>query len=142
MHAWVWIGTTLAVLCCLWAFVRGGPIERYGAAIILVGWFLSLWLQRRGQDGPGFAVIAIDIVTLIAFAILSGWSRKLWTMLLTACQIDAVMSHFTSLQLAVGGWSYFTVLGIWGGYGLIISLALGVLSVEMDRRRQMPTGNT
>jgi hypothetical protein len=135
-HFWVWFGTTLAVLCCTWAFWRGGSVERYGAAIVLSGWLLSLWLQKRGDDGPGVAVIIIDITMLIAFAILSGSSRRLWTMLITACQIDAVVAHFAMIHLDVDGWSYFTVVGIWGGYGLLVSLALGVLSVEFDRSLQ------
>lgn len=135
VQAWVLIGAVIAVLCCTWAFLRGGAVERGAAAIILSGWLLSLLFQNHGYAGPGPVVIAIDIAMLIAFVWLSAGSRRLWTIPLAACQLDAVASHFLSLHLKVGGWSYFTVVGLWGGYGLLVSLVIGMISVEISQRR-------
>lgn len=125
---WAWSGNILAVLVSGWALWRGGAPERWGAVLLLVGWFLSAVLQSHDGHGPGIIVILIDIVCLIAFTILSLWSRRIWTIFLAAFQLDAVMSHFAvGLSGHIGGWAYVTALGIWGGFGLVFALAGGMI---------------
>ena len=125
---WAWTGTALAVVVSAWALWLGRAPERWGAVLLLTGWFLSMLLQSHSADGPGTAVVVIDVVSLIAFVALSLWSRRVWTIFMAAFQLDAVMAHFAvGLSGHIGGWAYITALGIWGGYGLVFALAGGMI---------------
>ena len=125
---WMWTGAVLAIVVSGWALWRGRAAERWGAAILLTGWCLSMLMQSHSGHGPGVAVVVIDTVCLIAFVGLSLWSRRIWTIFMAACQLDAVISHFAvGLSGHIGGWAYITALGIWGGYGLVFALAAGMI---------------
>lgn len=125
---WAWGGNILAILVSGWAFWRGGAPERWGAVILLTGWVLSAVLQSHDARGPGIFVVLIDVACLIAFVGLSLWSRRVWTIVLAAFQLDAVMCHFAvGLSGHIGGWAYVTALGIWGGYGPVFALAGGLI---------------
>lgn len=137
---WVYGGATLAVVCCIWAFLRGGPVERIGAAIILPAWFLSLLLHSPSPDGPGIWVLLIDIATLFAFLWLSIWSRRVWTVLASACQLAAVASHFGAMLGHFGAWIYITAIGIWGGEGLLLALVIGIIGYRASERRARLAG--
>jgi hypothetical protein len=136
---WAYAGTAAAVVICALAFWRGGPAERYGAAIILTGWFITPLVDAHGgADGlsTGLGVFAVDVITLITLTWLSLWSRKVWTLFAAAFQLDAVASHIAAFLSHISLFSYVTGLGIWGGYGLILALGVGVWGCERERRRQ------
>ena len=131
---WVYGSAFLACLCCIWAFWQGGRVEKYAAAIIFVAWVLSSLLQSHNGKGPGIWVELIDIVVLILFAALSLWSRRIWTLFITACQLDAVASHLVAHLTHFGVFSYLTATGLWGGEGLLIALAFGIVGYQKQQK--------
>ncbi|MEI9903976.1 MAG: hypothetical protein WDN06_08335 [Asticcacaulis sp.] len=136
---WIWnYGGDLAMAaCCTAAFRRGGPVERRGAAILLAGWILTLLVVylriERAQHGIHYVLFAIDSVVLVAFTWLSLWSRRLWTVVLAAFQLNDVLTHLAALSPKMDTFTYITALGIWGGWGLVAVLGWAVW--DHDRRR-------
>lgn len=139
-QAWQIGGFALAMLCCAWAFWRGGPVERRGAVYIFVAWTLSVLFQSHAKTGPGIWVTLIDIILLGLLVHLSIQSRQLWTLFVAACQLDAVASHFSQAFIHYSQWVYVMVLGIWGGYGLLICLVAGTIGYQLERRKQTKAG--
>jgi len=134
---WRYIGVVLFYSACIWALWRGKAPERWGGAIMSVSALLTTLVQTQHlyREGPVWDYILIDIVALIALAILSLWSRRLWTVFITAFQLNAVLSHFLGrLPISVDTYTLITALGLWGGYGLTFALMAGMWQVERERR--------
>ena len=69
----------LLALATIGAVVRGGVVERRGAALFVVAWLLSLGAQRlSGQASPGLWLPAIDAVVLAGLANLAWRSPRPW----------------------------------------------------------------
>lgn len=133
------IGRVMGFIICPYALIRGGPSERWGAAFYTVSWGLCAVLQDHHLKGPGLWVFLIDVCGLVAFAALSIWSRKIWALFAGAFQLNTVLSHVVWwLFPQVGLVSYVTALGLWGGYGLLCTILMGMVGVEMERWRKRP----
>lgn len=67
------IGLTLLVaLCCAFVFVRGGPGEKYGAAIYGLPWIaISAYEVISGQAAPGLPMLAADFSIAVGFLYLA-----------------------------------------------------------------------
>ena len=122
----MWSGIVAAALSCLYGFWRGGTTERLGAAIIATAWTLSLLMTSHAGHGPGTAIMVIDCATAIAFAALSLWSRKIWTLVATACMFNDVLTHLLASATKMSIFDYVTATGLWSGWGPVIALAVGV----------------
>ena len=133
---WVWGGDLAAVICCIWAFWRGGPVERFGAAIISIGWILTVLFHMPNGGGPGSIVTVIDILAFGLFLALAIWSRRIWVFFAAACQINAVFSHFIHNIASFGIYGYATAAGLWGGWALLICLACGILGYQHSLKRR------
>jgi len=133
---WQYGGMVMAILVCGWAISRGGPTERSMAAIILVGWCLSILLQSHSLRGPGIWVELIDWAGLIASAYVSLRSRKLWTVFLTACQLDSVVSHLAAKLIHFDAYPYVVAIGIWGGQAQLLILAIAVVNYRNAEKRR------
>jgi hypothetical protein len=135
---WSTIGTVLMIGTCLWALWRGGPPERWGGGILLVGLCVSVIVQmtrpKDVYDGLGY--VLVDVAVLIAFVILSLWSRRIWTLFISAFQLNAVISHFAQrLSSHVDMYTQITAVVLWSGYGLTFALMAGMWNVERTRRQ-------
>ncbi len=124
---------------CLWALWRGRPPERWGGGILFVGLCVSVIVQitrpKDVYDGLGY--VLVDVAVLIAFVILSLWSRRLWTVFISAFQLNAVISHFAQhLSSNVDMYTQITAVVLWSGYGLTFALMAGMWDVERKRRRK------
>lgn len=114
-------------VCCTWALWRGGPVERYGATVIVVSWILSYVVDTHdGQPGP--AIFTIDVVTMLLFVHLALKSRRVWTLIAAACMVDTVGAHIGAMAFHFDGFSYITITGIFGGWGMVFSLAGGMIA--------------
>ena len=135
-----YVNLVLVCILCTWAWCRGGPAERWGAAVELPAWLLSMYFHEVRQGGPGAIVVGIDIFVALAFCVLLVWYRKIWLVLMVACQVNLVAAHFIAIPQFIDGWSFFLVINIWGGYGVLFSLALGMVLHELGfgRRRKVP----
>ncbi len=137
---WVWLGTALAVIFGAWAFWRGGPAERWGAAIILTGWFLTPLVQDHSHKGHGigFWVELVDWGVLIGLVSVSVWTRRIWTIFAAAFSLNEVAAHYIGYWVHIGTFTAVTSMGIWGGYGVVTALGLGVWSHERRKRSEEP----
>ena len=127
-YVWTWGGNVAAALVCAFAFWRGGPVEKRGAAIILAGWLLTLlvvYLHIERIHGVHYYIMAIDTAVLIGFTALSLRSRRLWTLFMAAFQLNDVMTHFAAFVPGMDTYTYVTAIGFWGGWGLIFILTWG-----------------
>ena len=130
---WVRGGDIACLIVCIWAFWRGGPVEKRGAAIILVGWIASFFLTLAGK-GPVMGVVIIDTAACMLFAVLAIWSRRVWAFFATASLLNAVASHFISDLAKLGVYGYATNSGFWSGWALLICLAFGILGYRRSLR--------
>lgn len=135
---WHWFGTILMTLTCLWALWRGEAPERWGGAILLTGLALSLIVQitrpKDVYDGLGY--VLIDVIALIAFVILSVWSRRIWSVFISAFQLNAVLSHFAHyVPSHVDMYTQITAVVLWSGYGLTFILMIGMWNLEQRRHK-------
>ena len=143
---WLWVVWTsgsnvAAAICCLWAFWRGGTVEKYGAAIIGVGWILTV-IFKQPNMGPGAIIAGIDVVAFVLLVVLAIWSRRIWVFFAAACQLNAVFSHFANIFADYGLYSFSSANGFWGGWALLICLSAGILGYrrEYKRRQTAPSG--
>ncbi len=140
---WAKGGTLLAIFVSLYAFWRGELPERIGAAVLLAGWFITPMVQMHVTHGIDGHILAVDWVVLVAFVILSLWSRRAWTIFLAAFQLDAVASHYaTLLSPDVDTYSYITCIGLWGGFGIVFALWGGLWALEKRRKGEAIAGRS
>ena len=62
------------------------------------------------QGGPGPIVVGIDIFVAVAFIVLLVMHRKIWLVLMVACQVNLVAAHFIAIPQFIDGWSFFLVI--------------------------------
>jgi hypothetical protein len=127
---WAVISMVLTVLACVLAFWQGGNNERLGATILISAWAISIVLSvvhPKAYYNFDWEIATIDILTLLGFVIVSLRSRRLWTLLASGFQLNAVMSHF-GIMLAphAGGVSYITSAEFWTSYPVVLALAFGI----------------
>ncbi len=135
---WQWLSTILLVGGCIWALWRGEAAERWGAGILLAAFGLTIVAQilqpKDIYDGVG--IITVDVAGLIAYVLLSLWSRRIWTLFMAAFQLNTVISHFAVyLSSHVDMYTQITAVGLWGGYAVSLALIAGMWSVERSRRK-------
>ncbi|EGF92342.1 putative membrane protein [Asticcacaulis biprosthecium C19] len=132
---WVWVGFVLCLMICGWGLWRGDRPNRLAAAIVLVAWCLSLLLHQWGNyAGPERVVVVIDIIAMGLLIVLSFWSRRLWILIASALQIATVALHFAAGITHVNHWTYVTVTGLLGGYGLLLCMAVAFAVHEWQPR--------
>lgn len=125
-------GTGLAVLVCLVALWKGGAPERWGAVILLAGWFITPLVDNR--HGIRYGILGVDGLCLIGFLIISLKSRQLWTLLASGFMVDDVLVHLAmEIRPQIGDYTYASGLIFWGGYGLVAALGFGVWERRIDR---------
>ncbi len=136
-YIWFWSGWLSLLLACLIAIWRGGLPERWGAAILFSAWVGSLIADHiTGLTHFKAIVFAIDGATLLALGILSGWTRRVWTLFALGFQFIDVMAHAVTLVAPhLGSWAYYTAIQVFGGYGPVLALLGG--SLVATRRRQL-----
>ena len=132
---WAWGGFALATIVCAAAALWGGRTARVVAATFWIAWVLSLVVGPHGPYRPGLLIVLIDVVVLFIFVGVSLKTRRVWTVVAAACQLDDVASHLAGRLLHYGLFSSITATGIWGGYAIIACLLAGILTHRRDLRR-------
>lgn len=135
---WSGGGALAAFLCCLWALWRGGRSEQAYAGLYGSAWILSALVDTHTHPGPNPLIMTIDVATLIGFATLSLYDRKLWIAFATACQLNDVITHLVGKAIPIDGYAYVTMIGIWGGWAQTLCLFIGMLHHEGRLKRLRP----
>ncbi len=135
-------GTAMAVTFGALASWRGGWAERSASAVVLVAWFLTPVIQKTFS--PGLPLIILDTTQAAALFAISLHSRRIWSLLISACAAAGVTSDVAgslaphTLTLA---WAY--VVATQFLYGIFIALCLGLAAWECEylKRKERAAGD-
>jgi hypothetical protein len=119
----------ILIICCAYAFARGGAPERWGAGMMLVASLASLATQSQLFTGSFHKlqvwVFVIDLALLIGLFALSVASTRFWPLWLTGIQLLAVAGHIIRVlddkTLPLG----YQFLVSAGAYPMLLLVALG-----------------
>lgn len=125
---WATGGTILVLVAGLLAHLRGGPPERWGAVILLTGWVVSELVDTMERVRIG--ILEVDLCVLLGFVLLSLKTRRLWTLFAAAFMVNDVACHLIAFLPDIDGWSYITLLGLWGGWLQALALLWGALTAR------------
>jgi len=136
-------GTALALILGAWAAVRGGRSERMAVLVVLVGWFVTPLVKTTYT--PGLPIFVLDFVVVAALFTISCFSRRLWSILITACAAADLVSHFADVLAPAGHkmvWAYVVTSDFLGG--IFVALCLGAAAWESGqiRKRSLATSST
>jgi hypothetical protein len=117
------------LVCCGYAFWRGGPPERVGASIFVA----AVVFTRIAVSGAATryssieaGVVIVDVATLLALVVLALRANRLWPLWVTALQAIGAAGHVVKLMDPnVIRWAYAFALAFWS-YPMLALLALGV----------------
>lgn len=128
-------GTALVLILGAWAAVRGGRSERLAVLIVLVGWFLTPLVKTTYT--PGLPIFLLDFVVVAALFTISCYSRRIWSVLITACAAADLVSHFADVLAPEGhkmAWAYVVTSDFLGG--IFVALCLGAAAWESEQIRK------
>lgn len=112
---------------CAYAIRFGGPSEKYGATIMLVGSFLTAaaGLFASGWHNTEVGVMLVDLAVLAAFLTLALHSDKYWPLWTTAFQVIGVATHLARfVDPAIIPRAYSMAQGFWA-YPMLAALVIG-----------------
>jgi hypothetical protein len=121
----------------LFAILRGKKEEKAVAAVIFIGWITEPFFHdRHHMTAPEYGVVLYDVFALIAFIYISVRSRKIWTIFLSASQLNGVITHFVvATHLRIPLYGFVGLNWIWTGYGLLLALLIGTIQSIRARMR-------
>jgi hypothetical protein len=128
----------LLVLCCGYAFLRGGTPERIAAAIFFVGnaltWVATSYSGNRfGSVEVG--VLIVDLGCLVGFMVLALRAERYWPLWVTALQIIGTAGHAVKLAAPdMIPWGYAFLLAA-GSYPMLLLIALGTFRHQLRLAR-------
>lgn len=115
----------LLALAAVGALVRGGPVERRGAALFAAAWAASLiaqWLS--GSSSPGLWLPIIDATVLWALAALAWRSHRPWPVYACGFQMLALagdVARWVEADLDVRAHLSFLATMSFGAVGVLAS---------------------
>jgi hypothetical protein len=114
--------------CGLYAFWRGGPPERVGAAILTAGSLLTMaaLVSRPAiYRNLELEILLIDVATSLAFLVLALRADRFWPLCITALQIVGTAGHAVKLvDSQILPYAYAFALRFWG-YPMILLIIVG-----------------
>lgn len=126
----------ILVVCCLYAFVRGGPPERLGAAALIAAVVASHFVPASGPirfQTIEYGTMAVDMTLLAAIVFIAVRAQRYWPMWMAAFLLDTVLTHLLMLSPKLVPWSYAVMNAAWA-YPLPIILAAGTWRHQMRKR--------
>jgi hypothetical protein len=134
-HISIYFPGALALLISAWAVGRGGRNERLVAALLMTFWFLTPLLHHQYYGSPNLGAVAVDVLALVAFTLLSLQTRQLWILFMAAFELDTIACHVVkAIYPGISQYAYLTGTVIWGGYAQLACLLAGMISYESRRQ--------
>jgi len=127
------ISLILAVLTCGLAMWLGDRAARWIGASFLASWVGSLLAYRHDPHNADYGMLAIDVLTLAAFAWISMRTRRIWTLVASAFMAIIVASHLAviiDLRVTLG--TLWISIAMWS-YGVLACIAFGTWAACRDR---------
>lgn len=118
----------MVVLCCGYAWTRGGPPERWGAGIFLAAGVLTqaaLSAPAVRFNDVEVGVLIVDVAMLGALVLLAVRAERFWPLWVTALQLIGTAAHAIKASNPEGlRLAYSLALSLWG-YPMLLLLAAG-----------------
>ncbi|MFN3836903.1 MAG: hypothetical protein ACK4MI_04230 [Brevundimonas sp.] len=133
--AYAIFGAVFMLGMALFAFLKGGASERFGAGAYVFAWFASIILQESsGFRGLPAGLFLIDLAVLFVFIAISWRYRQSWPVWASGIQLITVMCHIMMLtkQPVLLG-SLITVMNL-NSYLIIGCIIVGTFYAWQERR--------
>lgn len=129
------VSALASLLVCAFALLRGGTPERVGAVTLLTGTLLyGLVQDRLNWLDPQRRLLAIDMVALVVFAVLTTSNRRIWLIPTTALMLLSAALHLVIIYKPnIHGLAYLGLENLLG-YGMLGFLAWGTFTVDRMQR--------
>lgn len=132
IYGWTIFGAIVVV--CLVAFWLGERDERRAATLLLLSSIAELAIQKyTGLGNKQYGVFAVDLLTLIMFAVIAWRSKRSWPIWATSCQAISVVAWLAGIV----GFRVAQVANVAAVnlaiYGVVASLAVGTFTVWRER---------
>jgi hypothetical protein len=118
----------LLLMCCGYAFARGGAPERWCAVLFVAGTILTSVIVPSPigrYQHVEIAVFAVDVCLLCGFVAIALFAQRYWPLWMSSMQLVAVASHSAGLLLSYRlPWAYAVAIAFWS-YPMLIMLAWG-----------------
>ncbi len=124
-------GTVLALALGTLAAWRGALQERLAVLIVLLGWFITPLVKTTYR--PGLPIFILDFAIVAALFVISVYSRRLWSLMITACATANLVTHFANVVTPKGQemvWAYVVTSDFLGG--IFVALCMGVAAWECE----------
>lgn len=129
MTVWQLAGTWFALIVYAIAWFRGGPPERFGAAVLILDESVSLVLVRWGFSGSVYPnAMVIECVWLLFIGVLAFRSGRWWPLVMTAALCLIVLTYL--LKLTDTSLSLYAAMSAHVGLDYLIDLTLLLGVVE------------
>lgn len=128
---------TLLGVCCLYAFVRGGTPERWGAAALIAAVAMTAFAPTFGAyrfQHLEWGVLAIDAALMVVIGAIALRAQRFWPMWMAAILLDTVITHLLKFSAELVPWSYGIMSASWS-YPVPIILAIGAWRHHMRKQR-------
>jgi hypothetical protein len=129
------VAAAVGVIVVAFAFLKGDEPERVGGGVYAISALASLLVQQETRlHGVQWGLMAVDAVTLAAYAAVAWKSRRAWPVWASALQSLIVMTHvLTLVDVRPPIAAFYTVIN-GASYGVLLALAIGVAQAWRDRR--------
>lgn len=133
MQLHTFLSLCLAILVCGLAMWRGDRAARWVGAAFLASWVGSLLVYRHDSRNADYGMLAVDVLTLIAFIWISMRTRRIWTLVAAAFMALIVASHLAvMIDLRVTLGTLWISMAMWS-YGVLACIAFGTWAAWRDR---------
>jgi peptidoglycan/LPS O-acetylase OafA/YrhL len=128
------------LLTCAYLARFGGRTGRWGGAIVLGGFLLSLaavyasaWISAFSYTLVSNSLVIIDLFSLIAKVMLALYSNRRWPLWVAAFQFNTVAAHGVAMiSPAIKGEYYYAMITVWA----VPTLFVMVVGTMLDRRKE------
>jgi hypothetical protein len=126
-----WYFRLLLVLCCGYAWWKGGGPERAAAAIYVAGVVLTHLAQNVSGtwwSSVEAGIFAVDVAVLCGLAAVALMAERFWPLWLTALHLLATTGHVVKLaDPTLIRWGYAFIIAVWS-YPMLALIVVGTLN--------------
>ena len=134
-QSWVTqLGAAMVLIVCLYALIKGGGRERFGAVIYLAAYALIVTFGLISTEYTTLYLLVVDVLCIQGFVVVSWKSPHPWPKWALAGQgvsVAADVAHL--LNWGLDERAYLT-LATAAGWGVLLAILLGTIAAAQARR--------
>jgi hypothetical protein len=136
------IGLVLLIGACLFAWIKGGPAERVGAAMVAVAWIVGLALQAFiPKDMASAAPAVLDVALAIGLLVVAIRYSSMWLGVAMMLQSAILFLHAERLAGGIGPHNYYVGLNVTGA-AMLTAIVMGAAANWRRQRRARRAART